>query len=391
MGYLNNVKKLYVISFVRALLPAYVIERLFWQARGMTVQMMVLCGVIYSVTVILLEVPAGVLADRLGRKPMIVASYALAAGEFIFTVFAQSFGMFALAMISAGISEALFNGSQNALLYDSLLSANQQNNFEKTLGKINSLDFAGSMIAMLCGGILAARLGFELSYFISAGSLAVACLLSLSLKEPPLITQSESEMLSALKQAKQALALFRKKPVVLTICLSGMVLGAALTQMDEFYQLILYDAGLPVIAFGVVGAALVASRIPGNLLAHKLKKLFGFQAILNAIFVVNIIGYIALFLTRSVWAVVPIVLLSLAAGVADPLVLGYLHHETDSEIRATAESFASLGLQLFSMLIGLLFGFVATRFSVFAGFLPLGVICLVWFIASNSLTRSKTA
>jgi len=388
MGYLRNIKLQYVISFVRALLPAYVIERLFWQERGMTVQLMVLCGVVYALTVMLLEVPGGMLADRFGRKPMILLSYVLAAGEFIFTVFAHSFGMFALAMIAAGMSDALFNGSENALLYDSLLTEQKQGRFEKTLGKVNSLDSAGSMVAMLCGSVLANSFGFELNYFISAGSLVVALLLSLGLKEPPLVTKNENEVLGTFKQAKQALKLFHVKHSVLMLCLSGMVLGAALSQMDEFYQLILYGAGLPVIAFGIVGAVLTASRVPGNLLAHKLKQRLSYRSVLNAIFVVNIVGYLALFFARSAWAVAPIAVISFAAGITDPLIMGYLHHETESHMRATVESFASLGLQFLTMLVGLLFGWVSTRYSIFAGFVPLGVICAIWLVVFQ-VGRSK--
>ncbi|MCL2530965.1 MAG: MFS transporter [Oscillospiraceae bacterium] len=391
MGYSSNIKLQYVISFMRALLPAYVIERLFWQAQGMTVQMMVLCGVIYSLTVILLDVPGGILADRIGRKPMIFLGYAFAAGEFIFTVFARSFGMFALAMVSAGIGDALYNGSQNALLYDSLLAEQKQDGFEKLLGNVNALDLAGSMIAMLFGGVLAAQLGFSLNYYISFVSMMIAAVLSLGLKEPPLVTKSESEVLGAVKQAKQALVLLRQKPVVLMLCVSGMVLGAALTQMDEFYQLILYGAELPVVFFGIVGAVLVASRIPGNLLAHKLKQRLRYRSVLNAIFVLNIAGYLALFVVRSVWAVIPIAVISFAAGITEPLVLGYLHHETDSSIRATVESFASLGLQILSMLVGLLFGWVSTQWSIFAGFLPLAVICIIWLVCSNFLARRNIA
>ena len=38
MGYFGNIKKQYWISFFYALIPAYVIERLFWQERGIDVQ-----------------------------------------------------------------------------------------------------------------------------------------------------------------------------------------------------------------------------------------------------------------------------------------------------------------------------------------------------------------
>jgi len=71
----------------------------------------------------------------------------------------------------------------------------------------------------------------------------------------------------------------------------------------------------------------------------------------------------------------------LSAGVVEPLVSGYLHHRAESHMRATAESFASLGLRLVSMPLGLVFGAVSARFSIFAGFLPLAALCLAWFAA----------
>lgn len=38
---MNNVWKLYAARFFQSLIPAYVIERLFWEARGMTIQQVV--------------------------------------------------------------------------------------------------------------------------------------------------------------------------------------------------------------------------------------------------------------------------------------------------------------------------------------------------------------
>jgi len=377
MGYLGNIKIQYFIRFFSSLIPAYVIERLFWQARGMDVQMVVYCHIIYSLAIVLMEVPSGILADRFGRKPLIVISYVLAVIEIVILLFAHSFWMFALAMAGTGTGSALFSGANNALLYDSLLAGGKQGEFEKLLGRLSAVDFAGHVIAMLSGGLLADKMGFELNYMISIGSMGIAFLFTLLLKEPPMVTKAER---GAISQVKQAMSLFKKQPLVLIYCASGMLLGACLAQLDEFWQLVMEGIGIPVALFGLVGALLTASRVPGNLLAYKLKERFSYQAILNAIFLVNILGYVTIFFTRSAWNLIPVALVSLVAGIAEPLVMGYLHHRTESRYRATAESFASLGLQGMSVLAGLVFGFVSVRFSIFAGFLPLAVICAAWLI-----------
>ena len=389
MGYLGNMKKLYFITLFQALIPAYVIERLFWQARGVGVRGVVYCEIIYGLTVILLEIPSGILADRFGRKPLLVVHGALCVAEFLILLFAGRFWMFGLAVFLAGVGKALFSGSQNALLYDSLLAEGRQGDFEKLLGRLSAIDFAGSMAAALSGGVLANYLGFEFNYILSIGSTAAVFLLSLTLKEPPMITKPESELPGAMQYIKQALALFKAKPLVLIYSLSGMALGACLNYLDEFWQLVLEGAGIPVLFFGAVSALVSLCRIPGSLLAHKLKARFDYRTVLIAVMAVNAAGYAAVFYTRNALCLLPMALVSLAAGIADPLILGFLHHQTQSHIRATVESFASLGLQFASVLVGLVFGWAGERFSIFAGFVPLSAVCALCLVGFGLASRPR--
>ncbi len=375
MGYLYNVKKLYLVTLFQALIPAYVIERLFWQERGMQVQQVVYCEIIYALTVVLLEIPSGVLADRFGRKRLLVINGAIAALEFLLLLFADRFWMFALVVFLSGVGKAFSSGSENALLYDSLLAENRQEDFEKLLGRLSALDFAGTMLAMLSGGVLAEFYSLELNYILSCASAGLAFVFTLFLREPPMVTRAQGEMLQAKQYTKQAALLFKAKPLVLLYCLSAAVLGSCLIYLDEFWQLLLEQTGVPVFLFGVVCAAEQLLRIPGNLFAYQLRRRFHYRTILTAVIFTNAAGYVALFLTRNVLCILPMLILSLAAGITDPLVLGYLHRQTESHIRSTAESFASLGLRLLSILVGLLFGYMNRRFSLFAGFAALAVVC----------------
>ena len=70
--------------------------------------------------------------------------------------------------------------------------------------------------------------------------------------------------------------------------------------------------------------------------------------------------------------------LFLISGIVNPLVLGYLHSHTESHVRATVESFASVCLRVLSVGIGLLFGYVSTVYSIFAGFLLIAAVCFVY-------------
>jgi len=377
-SYLSNVKKQYLIRLFQSLIPAYVIERLFWQERGVGVQGVIYCEIIYALTVTLMEIPSGILADRFGRKRMLVICGILDVLEFVILLFARDFWAFGLAVFLAGVGRALSSGSGSALLYDSLLAEGKQEGFEKLLGRLNAIDMGGSMVAALSGGVLANWLGFEFNYIISACSMGVVFLIALTLREPPVAARPEGELTGSLHYTKQALALFRAEPLLLLYCSTGAVLGACIIYLDEFWQLLMEGVGVPVLFFGAVSAGVLLCRIPANLLAYKLKERFSYRAILTSLLAVNILGYAGVFLTRNLLCLIPMGTTSLAAGVVEPLVSGYLHHRTESEVRATTESFVSLGLRFVSMPVGLVFGYVSTQFSVFTGYLPLALICAGW-------------
>ena len=74
-----------------SLIPAYVIERLFWQQRGMGVQMVIYTEIIYALTVTVYEIPSGILADKFGRKRLLSTYNALAAIELLLLLFAHNF------------------------------------------------------------------------------------------------------------------------------------------------------------------------------------------------------------------------------------------------------------------------------------------------------------
>jgi MFS family permease len=149
MNYMDNIWKLYANRFFSNLIPAYVIERLFWEQRGMSIQMVVYTEIIFAITVILLEVPTGILADKWSRKNMIVLEVFLEFCMFLILVFATEFWHFAVAVFLAGIGRSAGSGSMNALLYDSLLLNGKEQSFEKYLGRMNVCTFIAAILDIL--------------------------------------------------------------------------------------------------------------------------------------------------------------------------------------------------------------------------------------------------
>jgi MFS family permease len=383
VDFYKNVSKLYLIIFFHNLIPAYVIERLYWQERGMTVLMVVICEIIYAITIVIFEIPTGIFADKFGRKALLVFGAVLSMLEFILLLFANHFWIFAVVVFLAGIAGACTSGALNALLYDSLIAVKKEEAFEKIIGRMNSLDFAGALLAALSGSVLAKIFGFELNYILSAVSMVVALAFSIFLKEPPRGSQAEEAqdlIVGFMEYFYGSVAFFRNNPRLAVIIIHAMAIGACVNYLDEFWQLYLDEIGLTVLFFGLFSACISAARIPGNLIAAYLTKYLNVESIVLIVLGITAVGFIMTAFFPGWIGIGFILIIFLVSGVVDPVVTGYLHHKCSSEIRATIESIQSLIEKGITFIVGIGFGLISSRASVISGFIFLGAVSCLFFI-----------
>lgn len=400
---LYNVRLLYVIRFFHNLIPAYVIERLFWEQRGMTVELVVYTEILYAVTIVLLEVPTGILADKRGRKLLLLTDAVLGCCEFLLLLYATEFWHFAAIIVLTGVGRSASSGAENALLYDTLRQAGQEKNFERDLGRLNAIDGFAVILAALAGGFLAGRFGLELNYWLSLASMLVSLAATMLLVEPardggsaaghtagsaagpqssraPLHpaapgAPSEPPKMRAGEYVRASLRFFRSRPDVCLVVLSGMITGAAMSFLYEFWQTYLNKIGIPVAAFGFFSAALFFLQLPGNLLAYRLKRRFRTRSLLLTVAGAVTAGFAVMAWARGHPGLAAMLVTGLFYGLLEPLTAGYLHHRTDSSMRATLESFRSLGEYAVMSAAGLGFGFFAGRYGIFGGFGFLAAVC----------------
>lgn len=383
MDYYKNVYRAYFIMFFHNLIPAYVIERLFWQERGMSVFEVVLCEIIYAITIVLIEIPTGVLADRFGRKTLLVFGAVLSMLEFVILLFAHQFWAFAIVVFLAGIAGACTSGAFNALLYDSLLAVKREKSFEKIIGRCNSLDFVGALLAALAGSLLAKWLGFEFNYIFSAISMGAAFCFTIFLKEPPIEISNDGVQIKTgqLKEyVKSSFTFYRNNPKIMVLITNAMAIGACVNYLDEFWQLYLDGIGFSIMYFGVFSAVISLSRIPGNLLAETLINHLKVDTIILIVLGISSFGFFMTAIYPGWIGIVAMIVVFIASGAVDPVVTGYLHHHSDSNIRATIESVQSLIERAIMFIVGIGFGLISSKVSLMTGFLFLAVVTFMFFL-----------
>jgi MFS family permease len=344
----------------------------------MTIKMVVYTEIIFAITVVLLEVPTGIMADKWGRKKMIVLGVILECLMFFILIFATEFWHFAVAIFLAGIARSASSGSENALLYDSLMQHGQEHTFEKYLGRLNVCDFTAIIIAALCGSLLANWYSFELNYWLSFTSMFVSVSVSLMLVEPA-INSKFNDSIPFKEYVKASIQFFRIHPGVCIVVLSGMVTGAAINFIDEFWQLYVNRLEIPVLYFGLFSAVIMIVRLPGNIISHVIKNRFHNRTIILSVLAIFAVGFSIVSFIKGYIGLVAIFLICLVSGIMEPITTGYLHHRIDSSMRATIDSFQSLGLNAILVISGLGFGYFSSKYDVFGGYGFIAIICIVFF------------
>jgi MFS family permease len=116
--------------------PHLVVFTLLFLQKGISLSQFFIMQSIGSITAFLLEVPTGILADRLGRKFSLVASLTL--GLILTPIFILSKSLWVLyaASVLGGISSALRSGADEALFYDSLKESGREAEYTRLNGSL---------------------------------------------------------------------------------------------------------------------------------------------------------------------------------------------------------------------------------------------------------------
>ncbi len=189
-----NINKVIFISFAQRFHLYVHAYALLLLARGLTLLQISLIESIVIGSIFLMEVPTGILADRLGRKWSIAAStFFLMCAEFIF-IFARSFEWYIVIALLTGTGFAFASGAIEALVYDSLPAGGREDAMKRAMGRLNSTSQLAFVIAPILGGLIigdARAENFIPAIALTVLALGIGLLVCFSLREPAAATAEE--------------------------------------------------------------------------------------------------------------------------------------------------------------------------------------------------------
>lgn len=374
----GNVTKLAIAYFFSTLYFYMPVGTLYLQSKDLNyVQINSLWGIIVG-TMFLAEVPAGIIADRLGRKYSINVALGLQVlGEVIY-VFADGYWLFVLAAMVGGLGFAFASGCLEALVYDSLKARRREGDMSKAMGVINSAQRSANLLAFAIGGLLAVNLTqerFVLAIVVTACAVAIGWLFSFTLKEPPIEFKQEEgdRSLDLLADGIRALQSNKRFRHLVLLALATVPFSDYLLNL---YQPRFVEVGVPSVWLGLAlalgsGISIVSARY-----AYWLEEKLGTE--MSLLLVTGLPGVLYLMMAAASLPTLSVLVFCSLVGsmsLKAPIFSGHLNRHIESKNRATVLSLISMFSGVYQALMGLLIGRVGD-FSLTYAFALMGAIVL---------------
>jgi len=180
----NNISIIYILTALQ--------HSLFWIAIWVLFYLRFTdyagIGLLESTMVLIMvagEIPTGAIADLIGKKNTLTLAFICSFLGNLTMGLAPSFSLLIIAVTIITLASVLSSGTIEALIYDSLLTNNQEKKYQKVLANISSIKMLSFAIASIAGGIMY-KVFPGLPFIFVAALQLVAVFFTFYLKEPPI-------------------------------------------------------------------------------------------------------------------------------------------------------------------------------------------------------------
>ena len=369
-----NIYKLYLIKTAKWFMLIMPIITLFYQENGLGMAEVLLLQGIYSIAIVVLEIPSGYFADLWGRKNTLILGSFLGVLGFGIYSFSFSFSGFLIAELTLGIGQSFISGSDSALLYDSLKASHKESEYTKIEGRVLSIGNFAETIAAVVGGFIAEyslRTPFIAQTFIAF----IAVPASLTLVEPYREKLQGNRWKSILQTLNSTLA--KNKELQSLIILTAFI-GTATLSMAWFIQPYLKE--IQLLSLSQIGISLaVLNLIVGltTLIAYKVEHILGKTKSLILIILGISFSYFGIGLIKH-WSVFFILsFFYFTRGLATPILKDYINSCITSDVRATVLSIRNFAIRVIFAIIGPFLGWYADAFNLQSALIMAGIISII--------------
>lgn len=386
----KNVTLDYISAFITNLNMQSSIWVLYLAYCGLNLAQIGLVEGVYHATSILFEIPSGAVADLLGRKKSMFLSRVCIAVSCIIMLFARDFWFFVLSFAVQALGNNLNSGSEEALVYDSMKYAGQEEQYMRVCGRLNVLIEVSQGIATVAGGILA-----EFSYFWCYSAclvIAVLALLPVALMvEAPYADSSNEDGRKSMKEVvifhfKTCFQILRSDRRILNIIVYYSTVLASETVLFFYSQQYFYELGYNKIQISLIMLVVGVVSCAGAVLSERLYKKFGKRtALVGALTIAA--AFLGYGFQNMALSVVALVAAGFFNSVLYPVQSELLNRLIPSAQRATLISVDSMFFSVGMILLFPLAGVLADRWGLTVVFAAIGAALVVFTVCWTVLEQ----
>jgi len=365
---------------------------------GLDPLQLVLVGTILEGTILLLEVPTGVLADVFNRRATIVAGRLLVGLAFIAQVLIPRFELILLAEAVRAAGESCLSGATQAWLADEVGEARVGTLFLRAA----QLRIVGYLVG-ISFSVALASMQLQLPILVGGAlTIGLSCFLAVAMPERRPFCDPATATRVAIRPAwwqtfTEAFAVLRGRPVLGVLLGVSLSIGAASEGIDRLWEAHLLSAFVfpalgqlqPIVWFGIIQAG---GLLLGIGAVHAIRRVdtTNHRALARSLRLVQILQVVctAGFALASSFPLAVLALWSSRAlsQVSQPLFDTWLTRSSPSHVRATVISIVSQANALGQVLGGPVVGAIGRLFSLRAALLAAGLLLVP---SVGLLTRTR--
>lgn len=383
----NNLIKLNIYAFFLAFLVVIPVIVPFFQAKGLSLKDVFLLQGIFGMALIIFDVPAGYLADYLGRKKMMVLGSIISAIGYSVLSLGNSFLHFAIFEIVVGLGLSFQSGCDVAILYNSVEKLKLAGSKSRLLGQRIMSNTTGEGVASLLGGAL---VGFSLDLpaTVNAATAWIPVLVALTVYDPPGNSLPKGSHLQNFKNISKALFGHSRllSFVILNFIFYSFATYCAIWSLQAYWK----ERGIEVAHFGYLWAANSFAVAVISFFTHRIEKKLGPVKVIILISLLPVIGYLGMGFSGGLIGLIFTLAFPVCRGLNQVIFQDAINSRVPAEIRATANSVGSLGMRALFVVFGPLLGFYIDRYGTNEAMKMMGFIYVAGlFVVALPLLKQR--
>jgi MFS family permease len=334
--------------------------QLFYLSRGLDVSQIIYVSVVYSFVTLLCDIPSSMLADKFGRKKLIMIGVFLTTSSIFALFFAQGFLFITLAYLINAIGTSFFSGADQAILYDSVKELGQEKSINRIAGKYFSSGSLPKIIIPFLGSLIAQNLlPYQFQILVGVDFVgAIAALIMASFLTEPKVKNSVK---NTIEFFKIGFNLVLSDNILLKFALNKIIVFEAAFVYWRVYQIVLQNNNMPIIWLGAIYTFFQGIMFVTHWNTEKVQK---FTGSINFTLLPPLLGFVGIILilvsSSLIILFVATVITILVGTIRDPFFLTQMQARIPSFNRATATSTLNTIKNMMDVPLLLLVGYLSS-------------------------------